>query len=130
MPSVLNGDQITIRHLLAMRSGVANFLEDPDFLAAYAADPLMPFSPRVALDIVQSYPADFPPGEGFHYSETNYFLLGLIAERVTGLPIDDAIDQWIAQPLGLTSTSLPTTPSCPSRSAMDTALRRVPDVKT
>src|SRR5580765_4547489 len=35
VPGLLNGDRITVRHLLAMRSGVAHVLEDPDFLAAY-----------------------------------------------------------------------------------------------
>jgi D-alanyl-D-alanine carboxypeptidase len=114
VPGVLNGERITVRHLLAMTSGVANVLEDRDFLQAYASDPLMPFSPRAALDIVQPHTADFEPGEGFHYSETNYVLLGMIAERVTGMPVANALDQWIVQPLGLTSTSLPTTASMPA----------------
>src|SRR4051812_6795853 len=50
-------------------------------------------------------------GQGFHYSETNYFLLGMIAERVTGMRVADAIDEWILEPPGLTGTNLPTTPS-------------------
>src|SRR5438105_2877797 len=66
VPGVRNGERIRVRHLLAMTSGVANVLEDPDFLQAYASDLLMPFSPRAALDIVESHPADFLPGEGFH----------------------------------------------------------------
>src|SRR5206468_4077572 len=40
-----NGSAITIRQLLGMTSGVYDFLEDPAFAAAYAADPLMPFTP-------------------------------------------------------------------------------------
>src|SRR5205814_9449031 len=107
-------ERMTVRHLLGMTSGVANVLEDPDFLQAYESDWLMPFSPRAALDIVQPHAADFLPREGFHYSETNYFLLGMIAERVKGIPIADAIDQSIVQPLGLTSTSLPRTASMPA----------------
>src|SRR6185436_18297456 len=107
---ITNGERITVRQLLAMTSGVANILEDPDFLSAYEHDPLMPFSPQEALAIARRHPADFAPGTGFHYSETNYFLLGLIVEHVTGLTVSAAIDQRIAQPLGLTDTSLPTTP--------------------
>jgi len=114
VPGVLNGEQITIRHLLGMTSGVANVLEDSDFLQAYESDRLMAFSPHAVLDIVRPHAADFQPGEGFHYSETNYFLLGIIAEQVTGMPITDAIDQWIIQPLGLRSTSLPTTADMPT----------------
>jgi len=102
-----------VGHLLAMTSGVANVLEDPVFLQAYESDRLMPFAPQLALDIVQPHAADFAPGEGFHYSETNYFLLGIIAEQVTGMSVAEAIDTWIVQPLGLSSTSLPTTPSIP-----------------
>jgi D-alanyl-D-alanine carboxypeptidase len=113
VPGVAHGQQVTIRDLLAMRSGIANFLEDPAFAAAYDADPLMPFSPRAALDIAQQRPADFLPGQGFHYSETNYFLLGLVIERITGRPVGEVIDERIVQPLGLTSTSLPSTPAMP-----------------
>ena len=114
VPEVANGERITIRHLLGMTSGVPNFLDDPEFLAAYTADLQMPFSPRAALTISQQRPARFTPGEGFEYSETNYFLVGLVVEQVTRLTLNQAIDEWIVQPLGLASTSLPVSPEMPA----------------
>ena len=113
VPAIPYGEQITLRHLLGMTSGVANFLEDPAFLEAYASDPRMAFSPSDALAIARRHPPKFAPGEGFDYSETNYFLLGLIVEQVTGLSVNEAIDRMIAQPLGLASTVLPTSAAMP-----------------
>jgi D-alanyl-D-alanine carboxypeptidase len=110
VPGVSDGDRITIRQLLGMTSGVANVLKEPAFLQAYAADPLLPLSPQTVLAISRGQAPAFTPGAGFHYSETNYLLLGLVAEQITGLPIEEAIDRWLVQPLRLSGTSLPTTP--------------------
>ena len=81
VPGIANGERITIRYLLGMTSGVANLLADPEFLAAYASDPRMSFSPQEALNIARKHAPDFEPGQAFNYSETNYFLLGLIVEQ-------------------------------------------------
>lgn len=50
----------------------------------------------------------FAPGAGFHYSNTNYYLLGLIIEKVTGNSVGAEIQRLIAGPLGLADTYLPT----------------------
>ena len=117
VPGIANGERITIRQLLGMTSGVANFLDDPEFLAAYARDPRMPFAPAAALDIARQHAPRFGPGDGFDYSETNYFLLGLIVEQVTGISVGEAIDRRIVQPLGLSGTALPRTASMPELSS-------------
>lgn len=114
---VPNGDRITIRQLLNMTSGIFSFTEDETFLEEFTADPLMEITPQEELDIALSYPPDFPPGEGWHYSDTNYEILGMIAEEVTRNPIEEEIRQRIIEPLGLTSTSFPTLPDMPEGSA-------------
>jgi len=48
----------------------------------------------------------FAPGEGWSYHGSNYLVLGLIVERATGLPLRDALRQYILAPLGLQSTDL------------------------
>lgn len=53
----------------------------------------------------------FAPGSDLHYSNTNYYLLGLIIERVTGNSVGAEIERLIAGPLGLADTYLPTTTS-------------------
>jgi D-alanyl-D-alanine carboxypeptidase len=113
VPDVPNGDTATIRNLLGMTSGIYNWIEAPGIEAAWVADPLMPWSPEQAIDIARQNPPYFAPGEGFHYTETNYFLLGLIAEAVTSTPIDVLITERLLAPNGLTRTSFPTTPDMP-----------------
>ncbi len=110
---VPNGDRITIHQVLGMTAGIFSYTEDPTFLAQYAANPLMPFSPQEVLVIVRRHPPDFPPGERLHYSDTNYILLGLLIEQLTGQRVGEAIEQRILQPLRLTGTSFPTTPEMP-----------------
>lgn len=114
VPGLPNGERITIRQVLGMTAGIFSFTEDPAFVAAYVADPLLPFSPEDVLAIVRRHPPDFPPGERFHYSDTNYILLGLISEQLTGQPVSEVIDARIIQPLRLTGTSFPTTPAMPT----------------
>ena len=114
---VPNGDRITIRQLLNMTAGIFSFTEDQTFLEEFTADPLMDMTPQEALDIALSYPPDFPPGEEWHYSDTNYEILGMIAEEVTGNPIEEEMQRRVIEPLGLTSTSFPTTPDMPEGSA-------------
>ena len=73
----------------------------------------MPFAPEDALAIVRRHPPDFAPGERLNYSDTNYVLLGLIVEQLIGQAVGTAITERIIEPLGLTSTSYPTTPEMP-----------------
>lgn len=113
IPDVPNGDIATIRNLLGMTSGIFNWFEEPGIEAAWVADPLIPWTPEEAIDIAREHPPYFAPGEGFHYTETNYFLLGLIAEAVTGTSINDLITDRLLTPNGLTRTSFPTTPDMP-----------------
>jgi D-alanyl-D-alanine carboxypeptidase len=110
---VPNGDRITIRQLLSMTAGIFSYTADPIFEAEYDANPLMPFSLQDLLAILRRNPPDFPPGESVQYSDTNYYLLGLIIEQLTGQPVGEAIDRRILQPLRLTGTSYPTTPEMP-----------------
>ncbi len=113
VPGIANGDQITLRQVLGMTAGIFDFVGDPDFGAAYGADPLLPFTPQEAVDIVRRYPADFAPGVQVQYSNSNYVLLGLIIEQVTGQPVEAAITDRIVQPLGLADTFFATTPDLP-----------------
>jgi D-alanyl-D-alanine carboxypeptidase len=113
VPGVPNGDQATVRQVLAMTAGIPNYTEDPAFVAAVTADPLMAFTPQDALAIALRYPPDFAPGAETRYSDTNYIVLGLLIERASGQPAPDVIARLILTPLGLTHTTFPTTPEMP-----------------
>jgi D-alanyl-D-alanine carboxypeptidase len=108
-----NGEQITIRQMLNMTSGVFSYTEDEEFGRQFDANPLMPFPPSAAIAIIKAHQPDFAPGQGWHYSDSNYLLLGVIAEKVTGRPIDRLMDDLVNEPLGLEHTSYPTSPALP-----------------
>lgn len=108
-----NGDTATIRNLLGMTAGIFNWIEEPGLEAAWIADPLMEWTPEDGIEIARANPPYFAPGEGFHYAETNYFLLGLIAEAITETPIQVLIADRILTPQNLSRTSFPTIPDMP-----------------
>jgi D-alanyl-D-alanine carboxypeptidase len=114
---VPNGDQITIRQLLNMTAGVYDFANDPQFFANWIRDPLMSFSPDDVIAVVQRHGPSFTPGSSWGYSSSNYVLLGLVIEKVTGEPVGKAITQFVLKRLGLHETTFPTTSALPSPSA-------------
>jgi D-alanyl-D-alanine carboxypeptidase len=105
---VPEGRSITLRELLNHTSGLYNYVDDPAFVAARIADPGRVWSPRELVAVATSHPPNFPPGTGWSYSNTNYVLLGLVVERVTGRTLADELRTRIFQPLALASTSFPT----------------------
>jgi D-alanyl-D-alanine carboxypeptidase len=115
VPDVPNGNAITIRQLLGMRSGVFNYIDDQDFLKSYEADPLLPsWKPADILPILGRHPPNFAPGAKTEYSDSNYVLLGMILEKVTGQSVEQVVEERVIRPLGLgANTSFPTTPAMP-----------------
>lgn len=111
---VPNGNRITLRHLLGMTGGIFNYVNDAEFEPAYTNDPLIPFSDEQFLQIMQRNEPRFAPGEGIEYSDSNYYLLGMVIERLTGRRAAQEIDERILQPLDLTGTSLPDSPAMPT----------------
>lgn len=95
-PDYKYGSMTTIRHLLQMRSGMVDFINNPalyfpeDYLEQYIAaadtgDDSEEILEREFLLKYLNYPSlHNVPGDGFNYSNTNYYLLGLIMEQVTG----------------------------------------------
>ncbi len=107
---VPGGDQITPRMLLSHTSGLSDHVSDVDFAAAVlarvesSADPDQAFSPEELLGFVLNDPPLGAPGESYHYSDTNYILIGLLLEQVTGRPFFDVLIERILLPLGLVAT--------------------------
>ncbi len=108
---VPNGDKITITELLKMRSGLYSYDDDPEFWAILDRDPTKVWSPAEVLAITFKHPPYFPSGTAFHYSNANYALLGLIAEKVDGKPLAKCFQDRLFGPLDLKDTLLPATNS-------------------
>ncbi len=113
-PEVPNAASITVRMLLGMTSGVTNFFyENPDVSWSYQHDPLRVWTQQELYAILISEAPAFQPGEKCVYSDANYFLLGMLAERVTGSTMKELITNRIIVPLGLSGTAFPDTPEMP-----------------
>jgi D-alanyl-D-alanine carboxypeptidase len=114
LPTVPNAERITVRDLLAMRSGLYDFTAEPKFLKAFTENPLMKFGPQDVVKIEETHKPVAEPNSETKYTDSNYVLLGLILEAVTGETVEKAITDQVIKPLGLTHTNFPTTAAMPS----------------
>jgi D-alanyl-D-alanine carboxypeptidase len=118
VPSLIpNGSAITVRELLNHTSGLFDYIKDPAFVAAVISNPGREWSPRELVAVATAHPLLFAPGSGYAYSNTNYIVVGMIVESVTGEPIDGLLRRRIFQPLGLRSTSFASDAAVPGRLA-------------
>lgn len=104
---------ITVRQLLSHTSGLQHYWEDGPvdrsgqnaFLRAFMGNPRQFWTPDDILGYARDIPAK-RPGSAFHYSDTNFVLLGLIIERATGQPLHRVFRAMIFDPLGMNDTWL------------------------
>jgi D-alanyl-D-alanine carboxypeptidase len=109
LPGLLpDGNQITIRELLSHTSGLADFADDPRFMAPYLRGKLgFAWTPKQMIGFAATKPLLFAPGRQFSYSNTNYIVLALLAERVSRESYGKQLRDDIVGPLKLSHTSLP-----------------------
>ena len=105
---VPNGTSISLRELLNHTSGLFDYNEDQQFGAAILANPGRQWAPRELLAFALAHSALFAPGTNWSYSNTNYILLGLVIEAVTGHKLAGELQTRILGPLALGATSFPT----------------------
>lgn len=101
-------DRITVRHLLTHTGGVYDYATDERFHAAAFGDPGHRWSRMEQVRAAMEWGSPrFEPGEGFHYSDTGYVLLGALIERLTRLPLAEAFRTLLDfERLGLDETYL------------------------
>jgi D-alanyl-D-alanine carboxypeptidase len=109
-PAVPGGNEISVRRLLNHTSGLFDYTKDRSFQEAQGEDLLRKWSPGEMVAIAAAHDLEFPPGQGWSYSNTNYILLGMIVEGVTGNSFDEEISKRFTRPLGLSNTFLPDGP--------------------
>ncbi|WP_460695892.1 serine hydrolase domain-containing protein [Nocardia thraciensis] len=101
-----DGHDISVRQLLQQTSGLPDYLDYLP-LEQVLSNPLVHHDPLELLNLALAHPRQFPPGTAWQYSNTNYLLAGMLIEKVTGRPYEEAIEQRIVRPLGLRGTSVP-----------------------
>ncbi len=101
------GDEISIRELLTMRSGLFNFTSAPELAESLETDPDKVWTADEVLGMAFKRPPDFAPGAEYEYNNTNYYLLGLVAEKIDGKPLAALFQDRLFGPLGMKNTMLP-----------------------
>lgn len=95
------GDKITVHHLLTHTSGIPNYTSFPKFFEDVSRNP---YTPDDFVSVFNEKPLDFEPGKQFSYSNSGYFLLGVIVEKLTGNTYEDQLHEKIFTPLNMNAT--------------------------
>jgi len=100
LPDYPNGHdpQITTHHLLTHTSGIPNYTSFPGFFNDQSRDP---YTPDEFIKKFEDKKLDFTPGEKFKYSNSGYFLLGVIIEKVSGNTYEAMLQEKIFTPLNM-----------------------------
>ena len=113
VPGVPSGDVITLDMLGRMRSGLFDYTEDDAFTLRTTPElrqgpDAAPYTSQDLLAVAFAHPLNFAPNTKMEYCNTNFVLLGMVIEKVSGQPFGQYLQQNILGPLGLTETSYPT----------------------
>lgn len=109
LPEMPHADQVTLGQLASMTSGFHDYVGEP-LGAALAADPFRQWTPEELIGFVADDPLWYEPGTNWNYAHTNYVILGLAIEKITGMPMSELMQQRVLGPLGLSNTADPGTP--------------------
>jgi len=99
-----NHAEVTVRQLMTHTSGIVRYEFNPQFITDLVADPDRVWQPEEQLAYLFDTEAPFPAGQGWDYSDTNYILLGMIIERLTGAAYYEEMRRRVLEPLGLANT--------------------------
>lgn len=105
LPQYPAWNDVTIKRLLDMTSGIPTYSESPEFSRLWAENPDRHYTP--AELIAFAYPSatvKLPPNEGYFYSNTNYILAGMIAEKAGGKPYKELLEEKLFAPAKLRDT--------------------------
>jgi CubicO group peptidase (beta-lactamase class C family) len=121
--------------LANMTAGYTDYVNTDAFSAAYAVDPFRAWTPEEIIAIGLDAGRFFAPGENWAYSHTDYVILGLAMEKITGQPLAQVLRKLVLDPLGLTNTTSFSTPQIPEpvlhayTSERKSSLKIPPDVR-
>lgn len=107
--TIISTGIIKIRHLLNHTSGIANSGDNASCSALFMANQTQAFTLEQSIYCGASQPQLFAPDNDWNYSNTNYSILAMIVQNVTGMTWPEFVTQTIITPLGLINTSVPTT---------------------
>ena len=99
-----NAQSITVRQLMNHTSGLVRYEFNERFTADLTASPDRVWKPHELVSYILDTAAPFAAGQGWDYSDTNYIVLGMIMEKVTGRTFYDLARERVLRPAGLAAT--------------------------
>jgi CubicO group peptidase (beta-lactamase class C family) len=115
-------DGVTVEHLLAHRSGIGDYLDEgpdtriDDYVLGVPVHTLT--SSTDYLAVLDGRPQSFPPGARFHYNNSGFVVLAILAERAAGRTFTDLVQERVTEPAGMTDTAYLRADSLPERTAL------------
>ncbi|MDQ7821723.1 MAG: serine hydrolase domain-containing protein [Candidatus Eremiobacteraeota bacterium] len=104
---VPGGGKITLMMLLSQTSGLYNYANSLELWQKVYENPGSQWAPEDLMEIIAKAPPISLPGVSWYPSSTDYFILGLIAEKATKKPLEEELRSRFFGPLGMSGTSLP-----------------------
>jgi CubicO group peptidase (beta-lactamase class C family) len=101
IPNLTRANEVSIRQLLSHTSGYQDYWPQ-DYVPPFMLEPI---TANRILDLWAHKPLDFDPGTRWQYSNTNFVIAGVIAEKASGMPLLDFLHKNIFDPLGMTSVT-------------------------
>jgi CubicO group peptidase (beta-lactamase class C family) len=98
----LQGHDVRVHHLLTHTSGIVNYTGLGE---TFWSQSTLDLTHDEMVAIFANEPFDFAPGEDYLYTNSGFYLLGMIVERVSGVPYDEYLDQHVFGPLGMRGSS-------------------------
>jgi CubicO group peptidase (beta-lactamase class C family) len=118
----LIGEEVTVEQLLAHRSGIGDYVDEEagnevtDYVLPVPVHELA--TTEQFRRVLDGYPAKFTPGERFSYCNSGYVVLALMAERASGIPFHDLVQQRVCEPAGMRDTQFLRSDELPGRAAL------------
>jgi D-alanyl-D-alanine carboxypeptidase len=112
-----NADEATLKQLLAHQSGIPDYLQPTAFDLEMINAPYKDWGVEDQMEYALGKAADFSPGTSYNYSNSNFVLLGLVAEAVSGKSLRQLYTEFIFAPLGLKNSYFDVEEPIPSGTA-------------
>lgn len=104
LPTLPHADEVTLEQLARMTAGYHDFVQEPEFAPEFYGNPFREWTTRDQLHPATDLPLWYSPGTNWNYSHTDYVILGLALEKITGQPLATLIRTRVLDPLGLKNT--------------------------
>ncbi len=104
LAKVPNIEEVTVRQLLQHTSGLPRWVLKPEVWETLYKEPDKVWTYADRLSYIFGDPPVHEPGKGWAYSDSNYLLIGMLIEKITGKPYYQTLRSWILDPENLTET--------------------------